>query len=84
MYAPRAPSVQARMQELHFVVACWVRAVSRLPGLEVLFGVHLLVAEHSPTVDGIVCGVVAMHGAVEPMVGHFDLWRVCANVGSCG
>ena len=73
MCAPRVPLVEARTQVLHVVVACWVGAVSGLPGLEVLSGVHVLVAEHGPAVDAVVCGVVAMHCAVESMVGRFGL-----------
>jgi hypothetical protein len=72
------------VQVLHVVVTCWVRTVSGLPGLEMLFGVHLLVAEHGLAVDAIVGDVVAMHGAVEPMGSRHGLWGVCAGVGSCG
>ena len=73
MCAPRVPLVEARTQVLHIVVACWIGAVSGLPGLEVLFGVHLLVAEHGPTVEVVVGGVVAMHCAVKSIVGRFGL-----------
>ncbi len=85
MYAPRAPLVEARTQVLlHVGVACWVGAFSGLPGLEVLSGVYILVAEHGSAVDSIVGGVVAMHCTVEPMVGRFGLWDVCTGVGFCG
>ncbi len=73
MCAPRVPLMEARTQVLHIVVACWVGAISGLPGLEVLFGVHLLVAEHGPAVDVVVGGIVAMHGAVKSMVSRFGL-----------
>ena len=73
MYAPRVPLVEARTQVLHVVNACWVGAVSWLLGLEVLFGVYLLIAEHGPAIDAVVGGVVAMHGAVEAMVDGFGL-----------
>jgi hypothetical protein len=66
------------------VVVCWVGAVSGLPGLEVLSGVHILVAKHGPAIYSIVSGVVAMHCAVELMVGRFGLWDVCTGVGACG
>jgi hypothetical protein len=82
--APCVPLVEVRTQVLHVVVACWVGAVSGLPGLEVLSGVHVLVAEHGPAIYSIVGGVVAMHCAVEPMVGRFGLWDVCTGVGACG
>ncbi len=52
--------------------------------LEVLFGVHLFVAEHNSAVGAVVGDAVAMHSAVEPMVGRFGLWDVCTNVGSRG
>ncbi len=65
MYASRAPSVEARTQGLHVVVACWVGTVSGLPGLEMLFGVHVLAAKHGPAVDTVVGGVVTMHAAVK-------------------
>ncbi len=73
MCAPRVSLVEARTQVLHVVIACWVGAVSRLLGLEVLFGVYLLIAEHGPAVDAVVGGVVAMHGAVESMIDCFGL-----------
>ncbi len=73
MCVPRVPLVEAKTQVLHVVVACWVGAVSGLPGLEVLFGVYLLVVEHGPAVDAVVGGVVAVHCAVESMVGRFGL-----------
>ena len=65
--------VEARTQVLHVVVACRIGAVSWLLGLEVLFGVYLLIAEHGPAIDAVVGGVVAMHGAVESMVDGFGL-----------
>jgi hypothetical protein len=70
--APRVHLVEARTQVLHVVVAWWVGAVSRLPGLEVLFGVHLLVAKHGPAVDAVV-GVVAMHCAEHGIFARFYL-----------
>ena len=73
MCAPRVPLVEARTQVLHVVVACRMGAVSWLLGLEVLFGVNLLIAEHGPAIDAVVGGVVAMHGAVEAMVDGFGL-----------
>ena len=73
MYAPRVPLVEARRQVLNVVVACRIGAVSGLPGLEVLFGVHLFVAENNSAVGAVVGDVVAMHSAVETMVGRFGL-----------
>ena len=84
MYAPRIPLVEARRQVLNVVVACWIGAVSGLLCLEVLFGVHLFVAEHDSAVGAVVGDVVAMHSAVETMVGRFGLWGACTNVGSRG
>ncbi len=84
MSAPRVPLVEARRQVLNVVVACGIGAVSGLPGLEVLFGVHLFVAEHINSAVGAVVGdVVTMHGAVEPMVGCFGLYDL-TDVGSRG
>jgi hypothetical protein len=74
VWAPRVPLVEARTQVLHVVVACWVGAVAGLLGLEVLLGVHLVVAEHGPAVYAVVCSVVAMHCAVESMVGRSGLF----------
>jgi hypothetical protein len=71
--APRVPLVEARTQVLHVVVACWVGAVAGLLSLEVLLGVYLLIAEHGPAVHAVVCSVVAMHCAVESMVGRSGL-----------
>jgi hypothetical protein len=84
VYAPRIPLVEARRQVLNVVVACWIGAVSGLLCLEVLFGVHLFVAEHDCAVGAVVADVVAMHSAVETMVGRFGLWGACTNVGSRG
>ena len=84
MYAPRVPLVEARRQVLNVTVACRIGAVSGLLCLEVLFGVHLLVVEHNSSVGAIVGDVVAMHSAVETMVGRFGLWSACTNVGSRG
>ncbi len=83
MYAPRVPLVEARRQALNVVVACGIGAVSGLPGLEVLFGVHLFVVEHNSAVGAVVGDVVTMHSAVELMVGRFGLWDL-TNVGSRG
>ena len=84
MCAPRVPLVEARTQVLHVVIACWVGAVSWLLGLEVLFGVNLLVAEHGSAIDAVVGGVVAVHGAVESMGDGFGLLDACVGIGSCG
>ena len=84
MYAPRVPLVEARRQVLDVVVACRIGAVSGLLCLKVLFGVHLFVAEHNYAVGAVVGDVVAMHSAVETMVGRFGLWGTCTNVGSRG
>ncbi len=75
MCAPRVPLVKARTQVLHVVVACRIGAVSWLFGLEVLFGVYLLIAEHGPAIDAVMGGVVAMHGAVESFDGR-RFWSV--------
>jgi hypothetical protein len=83
VYAPRVPLVEARRQALNVVVACGIGAVSGLPGLEVLFGVHLFVVEHNSAVGAVVGDVVTMHSAVELMVGRFGLWDL-TNVGSRG
>jgi hypothetical protein len=80
--APRVPLVEARRQVLNVVVACWIGAVPGLLCLEVLFGVHLFVAEHNSAVGAVVGGVVTVHSAVEAMVGRFCLWW--AGVGSRG
>ena len=84
MYAPRVPLMEARRQVLNVVVTCRIGAVSGLLCLEVLFGVHLFVAEHNSAVGAVVGDVVAMHSAVETMVGRFGLWGACTNVGSRG
>ncbi len=82
MCAPRVPLVETRTQELNVGVACWVGAVSRLSGLKVLLGVHVLVAEHGPAVDAVVGCVVAMHCAVETMVGRSGLLDTCVGIRS--
>ena len=69
---------------IEFVVACRIGAVSGLLCLKVLFGVNLFVAEHNSAVGAVVGDVVAMHSAVETMVGRFGLWSACTNVGSRG
>ncbi len=86
MYAPRVPLMEARRQVLNVVVACRIDAVSGLLCLEVLFGVHLFVAEHNSAVGVVVGDVAAMHSAIETMVGRFGfgLWGACTNVGSRG
>ena len=84
MYAPRVPLVETRRQVLNIVVACRIGAVSGLLCLEVLFGVHLFIAEHNSAVGAVVVDVVAMHSAVETMVGRFGLWGACTNVGARG
>ncbi len=73
MCAPRVPLVEAKTQVLHVVIACRVGAVPWLLGLEMLFGVDLLIAEHGPAVYAVVGGVVAMHGAIESMIDCFGL-----------
>ena len=84
MYAPRVPLVEARRQVLNVVVACRIGAVSGLLCLKVLLVVHVFVAEHDSAVGAVVGDVVAMHSAVETMVGRFGLWGACTNVGSRG
>ena len=84
MYAPRVPLMEARRQVLNVVVACRIGAVSGLLCLKVLFVVHLFVAEHDSAVGAVVGDVVAMHSAVETMVGRFGLWGACTNVGARG
>ena len=84
MYAPRVPLVEARRQVLNVVVACRIGAVSGLLCLKVLFVVYLFVAEHDSAVGAVVGDIVAMHSAVETMVGSFGLWGACTNVGSRG
>ena len=84
MYAPRVPLVEARRQVLNVVVARRIGAVSGLLCLKVLGVVHVFVAEHNFAVDAVVGDVVAMHSAVDPMVGRFRLWGATTNVGSRG
>ena len=84
MYAPCVPLVEARRQVLNVVVACRIGAVSGLLCLKVLLVVHVFVAEHDSAVGAVVGDVVAMHSAVETMVGRFGLWGACTNVGSRG
>ena len=84
MYAPRVPLVEARGQVLNVVVACRIGAVSGLLCLKVLFVVHLFVAEHDSAVGAVVGDIVAMHSAVETMVGSFGLWGACTNVRARG
>ncbi len=84
MYAPRVPVVEARRQVMNVVVACRIGAVSRLLCLKVLVGVDFFVVEHNFAGGAIVGGVVAMHSAVETMVGRFGLWGAWTHVGSRG
>ncbi len=84
MYAPRVPLVEARGQVLNVVVDCRIGAVSRLLCLKMLIGVDFFVAEHNFAGGAVVGGVVAMHSAVETMVGRFGLWGAWTHVGSRG
>ncbi len=84
MYAPRVPLVEAWGPVLNVVVACRIGAVSGLLCLKVLVGVDFFVEEHNFAGGAVVGGVVAMHSAVETMIGRFGLWGAWTNVGSRG